>query len=121
MRKSFELKTQEQIRKMRVAGLLTAKALGAVRAAIKPGVTTLELDQIAEKTIRDGGGIPNFQLVPGYFHTICASVNSTVVHGYLRIRFWKRGTLFQLTVGRRLTVGMATVLFRLLFPGLLVN
>ena len=65
MRKKYELKTNDQIRKMRVAGLLTAKALENVRAAIRPGVTTLELDQIAEKTIRDGGGRPNFQLVPG--------------------------------------------------------
>ena len=76
MRKKYEIKSEDQIRKMRVAGLLTQNALQAVRAAIKPGVTTLELDQIAEKTIRDGGGIPNFQLVPGYYHTICASVNS---------------------------------------------
>ncbi|MGA1512163.1 MAG: M24 family metallopeptidase, partial [Aquiluna sp.] len=79
MRKRFELKTDDDIRKMRVAGLLTAKALKAVRDAVKPGVTTLELDQIAEQTIRDGGGIPNFQLVPGYYHTICASINSAVV------------------------------------------
>ncbi|MEK6342675.1 MAG: type I methionyl aminopeptidase, partial [Curtobacterium sp.] len=45
-------------------GLLTAQALDAVRAAIRPGVTTGELDAIAERTIRDGGGVPNFQLVP---------------------------------------------------------
>ena len=55
MRKGYELKTPDQIRKMRTAGLLTAKALANVKAAIKPGVTTLELDQIAEKTIRAGG------------------------------------------------------------------
>ncbi|MFN9917886.1 MAG: M24 family metallopeptidase, partial [Pirellulaceae bacterium] len=70
MRKNLKLKSDDDIRKMRVAGLLTAKALKEVRAAVRPGITTLELDAIAEKTIRDGGGIPNFQLVPGYYHTI---------------------------------------------------
>ena len=61
--------------------LLTEAALDAVRAAIRPGITTLELDAIAESTIRSGGGVPNFQLVPGYVHTICASVGADVVHG----------------------------------------
>ena len=59
MRKKYETKTNDQIRKMRIAGLLTAKALENVKAAIRPGVTTLELDQIAEQTIRAGGGRPN--------------------------------------------------------------
>ena len=62
-------------------GLVTAASLDAVRAAIAPGVTTLELDRIAEQTIRSLGGEPNFAMVPGYRHTICASVNDAVVHG----------------------------------------
>lgn len=66
---------------MQAPGLLTAAALSAVRRAIRPGITPLELDAIAERTIRDGGGIPNFQLVPGYSHTLCVSVNADVVHG----------------------------------------
>ncbi|MET0975716.1 MAG: type I methionyl aminopeptidase [Leifsonia sp.] len=74
-------KSPAELRSMVAPGLLTAAALDAVRAAIRPGVTPLELDAIAEKTIRDGGGIPNFQLVPGYTHTLCVSVNSDVVHG----------------------------------------
>lgn len=61
--------------------MATAAALEAVRLAIRPGVTTLELDSIAYKTITDFGGRSNFQLVPGYFHTICASINDEVVHG----------------------------------------
>lgn len=60
MRKSYELKTPDQILKMRAAGLLTAKALASVKAAIRPGVTTLELDEIAEKTIRAGGEFQTF-------------------------------------------------------------
>jgi methionyl aminopeptidase len=66
---------------MREAGLATAAALAAVRAAIRPGISTLELDKIADDTINSLGGHSNFQLVPGYSHTICASVNDEVVHG----------------------------------------
>lgn len=74
-------KTPEQLRLMVRPGLATAASLAAVRAAIKPGISTAELDRIAEKTIREAGGQPNFALVPGYRHTICASVNEAVVHG----------------------------------------
>ena len=74
-------KPHDELKMMVPAGLLTAAALDAVEAAIRPGISTLELDAIAEKTIRDGGGVPNFQLVPGYSHTVCASVNDAVVHG----------------------------------------
>jgi methionyl aminopeptidase len=80
-RHGFELKTNDQIILMREAGLATAAALKAVRAAIKPGVSTLELDKIADDTINSLGGHSNFQLVPGYSHTICASINDEVVHG----------------------------------------
>jgi methionyl aminopeptidase len=80
-RHGFELKTNEQIVLMRAAGLATAEALRAVRAAIKPGISTLELDKIADDTINSFGGHSNFQLVPGYRHTICSSINEEVVHG----------------------------------------
>jgi methionyl aminopeptidase len=80
-RHGFELKTNEQIILMREAGLATAAALKAVRQAIKPGISTLELDKIADDTINALGGHSNFQLVPGYSHTICASINDEVVHG----------------------------------------
>lgn len=74
-------KSPEELRLMVPAGQLTARALDAVGEAIRPGVTTLELDAIAESVIREGGGVPNFQLVDGYSHTVCASVNDAVVHG----------------------------------------
>lgn len=74
-------RTDEQLLLMRVAGLLVARTLEVVCAAVEDGVTTLELDRLAETHIRDHGGIPNFQLVPGYSHTLCTSVNDEVVHG----------------------------------------
>jgi methionyl aminopeptidase len=80
-RSDFELKTPEQFIAMRKAGLITAKALEAVRAACVAGVSTLELDRIANETIESFGAHSNFQLVAGYNHTICASINHEVVHG----------------------------------------
>ena len=117
MRKKFELKTEDQIRKMRVAGLLTAKALENVRAAIVPGVTTLELDQIAEQTIRDGGGSPNFQLVPGYYHTICASINSEVVHGIPSNKTLQPGDLISIDCGAEVDGWNGASAFSMVVPG----
>ena len=81
MRRDYTVKTTAEIVRMVEAGLITEAALLAVKAAIKPGVSTLELDAIAEATIVKMGGHSNFKLVPGYFHTICASINDEVVHG----------------------------------------
>jgi methionyl aminopeptidase len=117
MRKSVKLKTDADIRKMRVAGLLTAKALRAVRDAVRPGVTTWELDAIAEKTIRGGGGIPNFQLVPSYYHTICASINSEVVHGIPSNRELKAGDLLSIDCGAEVDGWNGDSAFSMVVPG----
>jgi methionyl aminopeptidase len=79
----LEIKTPEQIDLMRKAGLLVGVTLELLRGAAKPGVTTGELNAIAEDNIRKHGGVPSFL---GYGHppfpgTICASVNDEVVHG----------------------------------------
>ena len=74
-------KSPAELRSMVAPGLLTASALPAVRDASRPGVTPHELDAKAEQVIPDRRGIPNFQLVPGYRHTLCVSVNDDVVHG----------------------------------------
>jgi methionyl aminopeptidase len=74
-------KSPDELRAMVRPGLVTASALAAVRGAIAVGVSTLELDAIAERVIRNSGGIPNFQLEPGYRHTLCTSINDAVVHG----------------------------------------
>lgn len=117
MRKKYELKTDDQIRKMRIAGLLTQKALSNVRAAIVPGVTTLELDQIAEKTIRDAGAKPNFQLVPGYHHTICTSVNSAIVHGIPSNRVLQAGDLVSVDCGAEVDGWNGDSAFSVVVPG----
>ncbi len=74
-------KTPAQLRAMIEPGLITAAALDAVRALIAPGVTTRELDAAASRVITDRGAKSNFQMVRGYRHTICTSVNQQVVHG----------------------------------------
>lgn len=74
-------KSPAQLRSMIEPGLITAAALDAVRALIRPGVTTLELDAAASAVITARGAKSNFQMVRGYRHTICTSVNEQVVHG----------------------------------------
>jgi methionyl aminopeptidase len=66
---------------MAAAGSLVAAALRAVQQVARPGVSTHELDQVAESVIRDGGGTPSFLGYHGYPATICSSVNDRVVHG----------------------------------------
>lgn len=101
MRKGI-YKTPAELRLMVAPGVLTAQALDAVRAAIRPGVSTLELDAIAEGVIRAGGGEPNFALVPGYRHTICASVNEDVVHGIPSDRILETGDIVSIDCGAQL-------------------
>ena len=99
-RSKFQLKTNDNIIAMRVAGLATAAALEAVRKAIRPGISTLELDSIANAAITALGGRSNFQLVPGYFHTICASINDEVVHGIPSAdRILKSGDIISIDAG----------------------
>ncbi|MFD6106227.1 M24 family metallopeptidase, partial [Nocardia salmonicida] len=66
---------------MQAAGAIVGATLVAVRAAAKPGVSTLELDEVAEATIRDAGAVPSFKGYHGFPGSICSSVNDRVVHG----------------------------------------
>lgn len=79
----LEIKTPDQISLMREAGLVVADALAAVRDAVRPGITTGELDRIADDLIRSRGATPSFLGYgePPFPATICASVNEAVVHG----------------------------------------
>lgn len=77
----IKLKTQQEIEEMKQAGALSAKVLRMLGEIIKPGISTLELDQFAERIIRMHGGVPAFKGYMGFPASICASVNSQVVHG----------------------------------------
>lgn len=74
-------KTEEEIELLRESSLLVGKTLAEVAKAIRPGVTTLELDRIAEACIRDHGGEPGFLGYGGFPNSLCTSVNDQVVHG----------------------------------------
>ena len=99
--RGLEIKTRDQIDLMRVAGRLVGETLELLREAVRPGVTTLELDTLAEANIRDHGGIPSFK---GYSHppfpaTICASVNDEVVHGIPGPRALAEGDVISIDCG----------------------
>lgn len=98
LRKSI-YKTPAQLRDMVAPGLATAASLDAVAAAVAPGVSTLELDALAERAIVAAGGASNFQLEPGYHHTICASVNDEVVHGIPGSRILEPGDILSVDSG----------------------
>ncbi|MBG9356168.1 type I methionyl aminopeptidase [Corynebacterium diphtheriae] len=80
-RKVIPAKTPGELDAMQAAGEIVGEALQAVRAAAAVGVSTLELDAIAEQTIRDRGAIPTFKGYGGFPGSICASVNDVIVHG----------------------------------------
>ncbi len=101
LNRGVEIKTPDQIAKMRVAGLLVGETLELLRAAVRPGVTTGELDALAEENIRGNGGIPSFK---GYGHppfpaSICASVNDEVVHGIPGDRVLAEGDVISIDCG----------------------
>jgi methionyl aminopeptidase len=116
-RKPSIYKTPDELRAMVRPGLLTAAALEAVRSAIRPGITTGELDAIAERTIRDGGGVPNFQLVPGYRHTLCVSVNDEIVHGIPGERVLQPGDLVSVDAGAEVDGWNGDSAFTTVVPG----
>ncbi len=93
------LKTSEQLVKMRQAGRITALALQAVREAITPGVTTAELNRIAEAAIRKMGAVPSFKGYQGYPASICTSVNEEIVHGIPSARKLVEGDIVSIDAG----------------------
>ena len=95
-------KTPAQLRAMVEPGLITAAALDAVRALIAPGVTTGELDAAASAVITARGAESNFQLVRGYRHTTCVSVNDQVVHGIPGDRVLEPGDIVSIDAGAKL-------------------
>lgn len=98
-RRRLQGRTDEQLLLMREAGLLVGRTLEMLEREVRPGLTTLQLDALAEDFIRSHGGIPNFQLVQGYSHTLCTSVNQEVVHGIPGERVLEEGDVLSIDCG----------------------
>jgi methionyl aminopeptidase len=99
--RGIEIKTPEQVVKMRAAGLLVGQTLELLRGAVRPGISTGELDALAEQNIRDAGGVPSFlgYGYPPFPATICASVNDEVVHGIPGERVLAEGDVISIDCG----------------------
>ncbi|MCJ7822768.1 MAG: type I methionyl aminopeptidase [Armatimonadetes bacterium] len=93
------LKSDEEIALMRRAGRIVALTLSRLADAAAPGITTRELDRIAEATIRSFGALPSFYKLYGYPANICASVNDEVVHGIPSDRALQSGDIVSFDVG----------------------
>ncbi|MBR5290773.1 MAG: type I methionyl aminopeptidase [Erysipelotrichaceae bacterium] len=93
------LKSQIEIETMREAGRIVGLAHEAVAKAIRPGVTTLELNAVAEKVIRDHGAIPSFLGYGGFPASICASINDVLVHGIPDHTRLKDGDIISIDIG----------------------
>jgi methionyl aminopeptidase len=92
-------KTEAELDIMREAGRIVALTHKRLAEVIKPGVTTLELDQIAEETIRQHGAIPSFKGYHGFPGSICASVNEELVHGIPGSRTLQDGDIISIDIG----------------------
>ncbi len=80
----IQIKSSDEIAVMREAGLVVARTLALLADAVAPGVTTAQLDDLAEESIRSQGGVPSFKGYHGFPASICASVNEEIVHGIPR-------------------------------------
>lgn len=98
-RERIEIKTGEQVARMRRAGLVVAAMHDAVRAAARPGVTTAELDAIAARVVAEHGATPSFLGYHGYPAVLCVSVNDEVVHGIPGPRVLEPGDVVSVDAG----------------------
>ncbi|MCK4854648.1 MAG: type I methionyl aminopeptidase [Bacteroidales bacterium] len=96
------IKTAEEIELLRASNLLVSRALSEVGKAIKPGVSTLKLDKIAEEYLRDHGGIPGFLGYNGFPATLCTSLNDEVVHGIPSEKELRKGDILSVDCGVKL-------------------
>jgi len=93
------LKTDEEIELLRESNQLVARTLAEVAKLIKPGVSTLELDKVAETFIRDHKAVPGFLGYHGFPNTLCTSVNEQVVHGIPNKKPLKEGDILSVDCG----------------------
>ncbi|MGB8265040.1 MAG: type I methionyl aminopeptidase [Candidatus Velthaea sp.] len=114
----ISIKSAREIEIMRRSGKITSKTLEMLMQTVRAGMTTGEVDRLAEQSIRSMGGIPTFLGYNGYRHTICASVNSEVVHGIPGSRVLRDGDVLSIDIGTTLegyvsdsavSVGIGTV------------
>ncbi|MCL5115654.1 MAG: type I methionyl aminopeptidase, partial [Firmicutes bacterium] len=95
----IELKSARDREKMRLAGRVVAEVLGELRQAVHSGITTRELDVVADRGIKRRGGIPVFKGYHGYPASVCVSVNDQVVHGIPGSRVLQPGDLVSIDLG----------------------
>jgi methionyl aminopeptidase len=95
----LHLKTDEEVGLLRESNMLVSKTLAEVALLIKPGVTTLYLDKVAETFIHDNGGTPPFKGYGGFPSTLCTSVNDEVVHGFPSDYILKEGDIVSVDCG----------------------
>lgn len=103
MREHIQIKTPDQIRQMRQAGLVVADIHAALREAVRPGITTAELDAVSAGVIEAAGAGSNFLGYEGYPATVCISVNDEVVHGIPGERVLEAGDLVTFDCGAFVT------------------
>ena len=92
-------KTEEEIELLRENAIIVSKTLAEVGKAVAPGVSTKELNRVAETFIRDHGAVPSFLGYDGFPAAICASVNDVVVHGFPSDYILKEGDIFTADIG----------------------
>lgn len=97
------LKTERELKLMRDAGRIVAEAHQEVAKAIAPGVTTAQLDAIAEKTIKRHGAKPSFKGYEGFPASICASINNEVVHGIPGLKRLQDGDIISIDIGAEIS------------------
>ena len=92
-------RTRDEIEKMRRSGRVVREILTELGGMIKPGVTALDLEEVAEKRIREADGIPAFKGYRGYPNCLCASVNEQIIHGIPSSRQFREGDIVSLDLG----------------------
>jgi methionyl aminopeptidase len=95
----IRIKTLEEIKIMQTGGKMLADTMWEVCSAIKPGMTEIEVDALADKLIKEKGGEPGFKKVEGYHHATCISTNEVVVHGIPSPRVLKEGDIIGIDCG----------------------
>jgi len=96
---AIPVKNAEQLNRMRAAGELVARCQEYVRAAVKPGVTTKELNDRAEEFILSNGAVPSFKGYRKFPASVCASVNDEVIHGVPGAKVLKQGDIISIDIG----------------------